>query len=177
MSVGPVGRVSFPTAYGVKDKEGISSPGVFKQSGSRPAEGRECRTCAARRYIDASGDPAVSMKSPTRLPVGAEAAAVLAHEYEHLAHDREKAEREGRRVVFQTVQIFTAVCPECGRVYVSGGRAITVSQPRSFSEKIKPGEMGRGLDVYKWWSEWQKAKEQPYPLGMKDTYLALDRVV
>jgi len=38
-----------------------------------------------------------------------------------------KAYREGREVVFQSVQIHTAICPECGRVYVSGGKTTTVT--------------------------------------------------
>jgi len=185
MSAEPVAGVSFP-AYGAKGtingRENRSLPEVLRQQAGKPAGDRECRTCAARRYVDASADPAVSMKSPTRLPPGAEAAAVMAHEREHLAHDREKAEREGRKVVYQTVQIFTGVCPECGRVYVSGGRAITVTRPRSSFEEAELGKMVTGRALYARWSEWKKAKEEAQTgswLSGKEssTLLHLDRVV
>jgi len=103
----------------------------------------ECQTCKRRKYKDVSNDPSVSFKTPTSVAPGAEAYAVAAHENQHVAHEKGKAMREGREVVYQSVQIHTAVCPECGRVYVSGGKTTTVTR-----EKADPQEMvGRNLDL------------------------------
>jgi hypothetical protein len=52
---------------------------------------------------------------------------VAAHEAEHLSNDRANAKAEGRRVVDQSMRLFTSLCSECGRVYVSGGQAKTVT--------------------------------------------------
>ena len=102
----------------------------------------ECQTCKRRKFQDVSNDPSVSFKAPTSIAPGAEANAVAAHENQHVFHERAKAMREGKEVVYQSVQIHTAVCPECGRVYVSGGKTTTVTR-----EKADPQEMvGRNLD-------------------------------
>jgi hypothetical protein len=102
----------------------------------------ECQTCKRRKFQDVSNDPSVSFKAPTSIAPGAEAYAVAAHENQHVSHERGKAMREGKEVVYQSVQIHTAVCPECGRVYVSGGKTTTVTR-----QKADPQEMvGRNLD-------------------------------
>ena len=55
-----------------------------------------------------------------------------AHEQEHVRNAYEK-ERKGEGKVLQaSVQIHTAVCPECGRTYVSGGE--TTTQIRYYNE-------------------------------------------
>ena len=41
--------------------------------------------------------------------------------------ERAEAEREGRKVVEQSVSYHTAICPECGRIYISGGTTRTVT--------------------------------------------------
>ncbi|WP_346353912.1 hypothetical protein [Azotosporobacter soli] len=87
----------------------------------------ECQTCKERKYSDVSNDPGVSFKSPTHLEPGSEAAAVASHEQEHVGNEQAKAQQEGRKVVAQSVRIFTSVCPECGRVYVSGGETDTTT--------------------------------------------------
>jgi len=46
-------------------------------------------------------------------------------------------------VVSQTVQINTAVCPECGRRYVSGGKTTTVTRENPDDQATK----GRNLDL------------------------------
>ena len=103
---------------------------------------RECETCERRKFKDVSNDPSVSFKTPTSVAPGAEAYAVAAHENQHVSHEKGKAMREGKEVVYQSVQIHTAVCPECGRVYVSGGKTTTVTR-----EKADPQEMvGRNFD-------------------------------
>jgi hypothetical protein len=103
---------------------------------------RECQTCKRRKFKDVSNDPSVSFKAPTSVAPGAEAYAVAAHENQHVSHEKGKAMREGKEVVYQSVQTHTAVCPECGRVYVSGGKTTTVTR-----EKADPQEMvGRNFD-------------------------------
>lgn len=90
----------------------------------------ECQTCKNRKYQDGSDDSGVSFQTPTHIDSGSAAGAVRGHENEHVVREQAKAEREGRRVVSQTVQIHTSICPECGKVYVSGGttRTTTASQ-------------------------------------------------
>jgi len=103
-------------------------------------EAHECQTCKSRKYQDGSSDPSVSFQAPTHLSPGQAAGSVAAHEGEHVAHEQAKAEREGRKIVSQTVAIHTAICPECGRVYVSGGvtRTITANKPDNSSEGPVP---------------------------------------
>ena len=87
----------------------------------------KCRTCARRKYQDGSDDPGVSFKTPTKMNPEQAATAVRGHEQEHVVRERAEAEREDRKVVSQSVTIHTDICPECGRVYVSGGVTRTVT--------------------------------------------------
>jgi ribosomal protein L32 len=93
----------------------------------------ECQTCKNRKYVDKSNDPSVSYQTPQRISPGQSGAKVMAHEREHVANEQAKAEREERRVVSQTVSLSTSICPECGRVYVSGGvtRTVTASDKKA----------------------------------------------
>lgn len=88
------------------------------------AEG-ECQTCKERKYQDGSNDPGVSFKTPTNVAPEQAAAAVRGHEQEHVAREQAAARREGREVVSQSVTYHTAICPECGKTYVSGGTTRT----------------------------------------------------
>lgn len=81
----------------------------------------ECKTCKERKYQDGSDDPGVSFKTPTHVDPGQTASAVRGHELEHVVRERARAEKEGRRVISQSVTMQTGICPECGRVYVAGG--------------------------------------------------------
>jgi hypothetical protein len=91
----------------------------------------ECKTCKSRKYQDGSNDPSVSFQTPTNISPGQSAALVLAHEYEHVSNDKAKAEEEGRRVISQTVKLESSICPECGRIYISGGVTRTVTAKES----------------------------------------------
>ena len=91
----------------------------------------ECKTCASRKYVDVSDDSSVSFQSPTHIPPGQAAASVASHESEHVTNEQARAEQEGREIVSQTVTLKTSICPECGRVYVSGGETRTVSRQKS----------------------------------------------
>ena len=91
----------------------------------------ECKTCESRRYVDGSDDPSVSFQSPTHISPGQAAASVSAHESEHVSNEQVKAERDGREIISQTVTLKTSICPECKRVYVSGGETRTVSRDKT----------------------------------------------
>jgi len=105
---------------------------------------KECRTCRQRKYQDASNDPGVSFKLSAHLSPEQAASALAAHEGEHVANERDRAEKEGREVVFQNVRIYMSVCPECGRVYVSGGKTATVT----VGNKIRKEDTGNFIDQY-----------------------------
>lgn len=90
-------------------------------------EGR-CETCEKRKYQDGSDDPSVSFQTPTRIDPDTAAATVRGHEMEHVFHEQARAEREDRKVVSQSVMLHTGICPECGKVYVSGGTTRTVTK-------------------------------------------------
>jgi len=91
----------------------------------------ECQTCKNRKYQDVSNDPTISFQTPTNISPGQSAALVRAHEYEHVSNEKAKAEEEGRRVVSQTVRLESSICPECGRIYISGGVTKTVTVKES----------------------------------------------
>ena len=96
----------------------------FKSAHEVMAEA-ECQTCKERKYKDGSDDPGVSFKTPTNVAPELAASAVRGHEQEHVAREQAKARWEGREVVSQSVTYHTAICPECGKVYVSGGTTRT----------------------------------------------------
>ncbi len=87
-----------------------------------PAE--ECQTCKNRKYKDGS-DEMVSFKSPTHISPQNAAAAVRSHEQEHVSNAYSKAASGNGKVLRASVSIHMAVCPECGRSYVSGGTTHT----------------------------------------------------
>ena len=115
----------------------------------------ECQTCKNRRYQDGSDDSGVSFQTPTKVAPQAAGAAVRSHEQEHVSRNQAKAEREGREIVSQTVTIHTGICPECGRVYVSGGTTRTTTRDKqdSLADKFAVGltdpsrDNGRALNT------------------------------
>ena len=124
-------------APGIAGENGAGQvmPGAAEQSaaGVQGVSGeKECQTCKERKYQDGSDDPGVSYQTPTHISPEQAASAVRGHEMEHVVREQASAEREGRRVVSQSVSMHTAICPECGRVYVSGGttRTTTASDPQ-----------------------------------------------
>ena len=84
----------------------------------------ECETCANRKYQDGS-DENVSFKSAQHISPESAAARVMGHEAEHVSNAYEKAAEAGGKVINASVSIHTAICPECGRTYVSGGTTHT----------------------------------------------------
>ena len=57
----------------------------------------------------------------------------MSHEQEHVSNAYKKAAQNNGEVVQASVRLKTAVCPECGRTYVSGGE--TDTQIRYYNEK------------------------------------------
>lgn len=84
----------------------------------------KCETCAERKYKDGS-DENVSYKAATHISPQAAAGAVRAHEQEHVSNAYSKASKDNGQVVSANVRISMAICPECGRSYVSGGLTTT----------------------------------------------------
>lgn len=144
----------------IPDVSGINQDGAEKTNG-RGADNRnnfdryECKTCESRKYKDGSDDPGVSFKTPTNIRPENAASAVRAHEGEHVVREQAKAQREGRTVVSQSVTYHTAICPECGTPYVSGGTTRTVTKGTTMQEQlaakfqvgIQQEEKGRYLDA------------------------------
>ena len=119
----PAGQKSALGADQLKDPalENTKSPQEVMEEG-------ECQTCKERKYQDGSDDPGVSFKTPTSVAPEQAAGAVRGHENEHVVREQAKARREDRKVVSQSVTYHTAICPECGTAYVSGGTTRTVTK-------------------------------------------------
>lgn len=90
----------------------------------RKEPGEKCETCEKRKYQDGS-DENVSFKAAAHISPESAASRVRAHEQEHVANAYTKAAQKGGEVLSVSVRIQTAVCPECGRSYVSGGTTTT----------------------------------------------------
>lgn len=114
-------------------KQIIRNPGesTEKQAG-RESSPAECETCKNRKYQDGS-DEMVSFKAAAHISPDAAASRVRSHEQEHVSNAYKKAAQNNGKVVACNVAIHTAVCPECGRTYVSGGT--TSTQIRYFNEE------------------------------------------
>ncbi len=85
----------------------------------------ECETCKNRKYQDGS-DEMVSFKSAQHISPQAAASRVRGHEAEHVSNAYKDAAMNNGKVLQASVSIKTAVCPECGRTYVSGGTTATM---------------------------------------------------
>lgn len=118
---GQAASAADPMAQGVQgDPAGVE--GVQKA-----VEEGQCETCEERKYQDGSDDAGVSYQTPTHIDPDQAPAAVRGHEQEHVVREQAKAGREDRKVVSQSVSLHTDICPECGRVYVSGGTTRTTT--------------------------------------------------
>ena len=95
-----------------------------EKKAGRKSSPADCETCKNRKYQDGS-DEMVSFKSAAKINPNAVASKVRAHEQEHVSNAYKKAAQDNGEVVNASVRIKTAVCPECGRTYVSGGETTT----------------------------------------------------
>ena len=117
--------------------------GVIGKVGKDGKDNGECQTCKNRKYQDGS-DEMVSFKSAAHIAPEAAAARVRGHEGEHVSNAYNKAFQEGGKVVSASVTLHTAVCPECGKTYVSGGVTNTViSTPKGNEDKGNPYTQNR----------------------------------
>lgn len=126
----PNGNGSVPVSLDERGQD-LLAPGsqkAEKDGGKGQFQREDCETCKNRKYQDGSDDPGVSFKTATKISPDEAASAVKSHEMEHVFRERGKAQREGREVVSQSVVIHTGICPECGRVYVSGGTTTTTTR-------------------------------------------------
>ena len=122
-----------------EESDPLKAEGEESKTAQEVVEESDCQTCKNRKYQDGSDDPGVSFKTATRIAPEQAASAVRGHEQEHVVREQAKARREDRKVVSQSVTIHTAICPECGKVYVSGGttRTTTMANP---VEEAQPAE-------------------------------------
>ncbi|MDR0947412.1 MAG: hypothetical protein LBM87_06695 [Ruminococcus sp.] len=97
----------------------------------------ECPLCRERRYQDGSDDASVSFQTPTKVSPESAYNKVRAHEAEHVTNNLNKAKREGRNMVSQTVSVHTAICPGCGEVYIAGGTTRSVSKDDNRDDYLK----------------------------------------
>lgn len=138
-----VNRKTEDASKGNKTNLPVTSEAAIKQKEVETVRNEPCQTCAKRKYVDGSNDPGVSFKAPAHISPQAAMSSVLAHEYEHVQNRRAEAQREGKEIVSQNVNISTSVCPECGRVYVSGGTTTTV-----IAGKTETVDKGAFFDQY-----------------------------
>lgn len=103
----------------------------------------ECSTCASRMYQDGS-DENVSFKSAAHISPEAAGAAVCSHEGEHVSNAYKKAAMNDGKVMSTGVAIHMAICPECGRSYVSGG---TTYSSIKYSENNPYGANAKSMDA------------------------------
>lgn len=101
----------------------------------------KCETCANRKYKDGSTDGGVTFKAPGHISPGSSAGIVAAHEREHVGNAHSEAKADGGEVKSVKVSLQTSVCPECHKVYVSGG----VTEVKSTSGKYGNNDSQEGL--------------------------------
>lgn len=122
-----------------------ADPDEQKKAGRRSSPA-DCETCKTRKYQDGS-DENVSFKSASHISPQAAGAAVRAHENEHVNNAYKKAAQRNGEVLSATVSIHTAVCPECGRSYVSGGETNTMikytNESNPYQKELKRTDAAR----------------------------------
>ena len=133
----------------------IKNPNASKvKAAGRESSPAECETCATRKYQDGS-DENVSFKTAQHISPQAAASRVRAHEQEHVNNAYTKAAKNNGKVISANVAIKTAICPECGRSYVSGGTTTTqikyYNEENPYQKNLKATDSakyrGRMIDV------------------------------
>ena len=125
------GAAGVPRKEEVTDRKVAEDLSIRNSSAAGKSTPIECRTCKSRKYQDGSDDPGVSFKSAAHIDPSNSSTAVISHEQEHVRNETAKAAGEGKEVLSQTVTLETSVCPECGRVYTSGGKTRTVTRSKN----------------------------------------------
>ncbi len=126
-----------------KQVENKTSAGIEKKDINKIDD---CKSCSERKYQDVSDDGGVSFQSAQKVGPGQAASAVMGHEREHYSREQSKADREDRKVVSNEIKIKHAICPECGKTYVSGGETRTVTKGKSPSQKALAKNEVKGIN-------------------------------
>lgn len=111
-----------------KNKAAQAEVGIKAGEMEELGKDTECQTCKERKYQDESDDSSVSFQSPQSINPAAVASTVRGHEMEHVYNEQAKAKREDRKVISQSVVLHSAICPDCGETYISGGTTRTVTK-------------------------------------------------
>lgn len=109
----------------IQDSLYISDDAKDSEKKNGKVSPEECQTCKNRKYQDGSDESNVSFKNASHISPESAGAAVRSHEAEHVKNAYAKASSNNGKVINASVSIHTAVCPECGRTYVSGGTTNT----------------------------------------------------
>ena len=134
---------------GAQDEEEPGGDVKVGANGAQEAvEEGKCQTCENRKYQDGSDDMGVSFQTPTKIAPEQVASAVRGHENEHVVREQAKAKLEDRKVVSQSVTLHTDICPECGKVYISGGTTRTVTKADNQPEPVQQEEEDAPFSVF-----------------------------
>lgn len=145
MTINPIGNNLYPFIPAVPGS--VTGKVAAASQPARPELFPEpCQTCASRRYVDQSNDSSVSFQTPTKLAPSEAALAVAAHENEHVVHNRENAQEKGM-TAHSTVTISYGICPECGRIYVAGGKTTTTFTPKQQAQDTSRTGLGGNIDT------------------------------
>jgi hypothetical protein len=121
----PASYTSAGAASETEAPKAILNPGEStKANPGKRVSPAECETCKNRKYQDGS-DEMVSFKTAQHISPESAGARVRGHEAEHVSNAYKDAAMNNGKVLQASVSLKTAVCPECGRVYVSGGETCT----------------------------------------------------
>ena len=139
--------------FSSQPSKAVVNPGESTEvSPGRKSSPAQCETCKNRKYQDGS-DEMVSFKSASHISPKASASKVRAHEQEHVSNAYTKAAKAGGKVLSASVTLKTAICPECGTSYVSGGTTNTMikysneSNPYQQSKKSQDSLALRGANL------------------------------
>ncbi len=142
MNIGGISNTGYPALFNTPVNEnesdnqkiipGMNPTATTAVDGSKGAKESkevrqaECQTCKQRKYVDGSDEGDVSFKAPAHIDPSQSAGVVMGHEQEHVANAIAEGNQENKELLSVSVTLHTAVCPECGRVYVDGGNTHTV---------------------------------------------------
>lgn len=145
MALNRVGETGIVNPMDAMERPNGLDPEDVKTNKGKKADNEECQTCKNRKYQDGSNEN-VSFKAAAHVSPEAAGGAVRAHEGEHVANAYSKAAKEGGKVLQASVAIHTAVCPECGRTYISGGETTTKikygNEKNPYVQNMKKGDNG-----------------------------------